>query len=357
VPQIEKMRGVMSSGYVDLRIQRCAVVALLAALVLSFAPALQASPQELGGDMVIQEAAGRVVFWVAKDAIILAATDQGPEAGTRPPAGLPPRMPAVAPLGAGRVAVLLGAVDWTREGADKTTHLDAELPGLVQQVVRAATRADQLDQATDVESIGVILLEFLRPLAGSIHHKLDLAASEPLVELLLAAYTEGYGPEVWSLHYRVQQRNLGNDYWDTRPLRPAYYQLYPPERGQPQTFVEAQYPPKAAPLGLLRAAQSDAAVARIRTSSEEINKAVTEILNGQSRKADTRPATEFLRAAIPALAGGQAKLAIATVDQQYRFQWVLAPEDAPPAPSESQPDARPPEPERPSLRRAAPPAR
>jgi len=167
---------------------------------------------------------------------------------------------------------------------------------------------------------------------------------------LLAGYTEGYGPEIWSLRYRVQQRNLGNDYWDTRPLRPAYYQLSPPEKGQPQTFVEAQYPSKLQPLGLLRATQSDAAVGRIRTSSEQINEAVTAILNGESKKAATRPVTDFVRAAIPVIAGGQAKLAMATIDVRYRFQWVLEPEDPLPVST----DAKPLEPERPSLRRAGP---
>jgi hypothetical protein len=322
-----------------------AIAALLAALLTWFAPAMRASPQASAGEMVITRAAGRVVFCVTGDTIVIAAVDGGGAAGSR--------MPAIAPLGAGRVAVLLGAVDWTRGGADKPTRLDAELPGLAQTVVRSAARADPLDQASDIESIGVTLLEFVRPLVSEIHYKLDLAADEPLIELLLAGYAEDYGPEIWSLRYRVQQRNLGNDYWDTRPLRPAYYQLYPPEKGQPHTFIEAQYPPKVSPLGLLRAAQSDAQLERIRNSSAEINEAVTVIVNGESEKAAARPVSDFLRAAIPVVAGGQARLAIAALDARFRFQWLLAPEDAPPAST----DAQPLEPERPSLRRAAPPAR
>ncbi len=60
--------------------------------------------------------------------------------------------------------------------------------------------------------------------------------------MLLADYVENYGPEIWSLKYRIQQDNLGNDYWETHILRPAYYQLYPPEKGSARTFMEAQYP-------------------------------------------------------------------------------------------------------------------
>ena len=322
-----------------------ALAALLAALMPWSAPVMQAAPQERAGEMIITQAAGRVVFCVTGDTILIAAVDGGGAAGSR--------LPAIAPLGAGRVAVVLGAVDWTRGGVAKPTQLDAELPGLAQTVVRSAARADPLDQASDIESIGVTLLEFVRPWVSEIHYKLDLAADEPLIELLLAGYAEDYGPEIWSLRYRVQQRNLGNDYWDTRPLRPAYYQLYPPEKGQPHTFVEAHYPPKISPLGLLRATQSDPQLERIRNSSAEINEAVTAIVNGESKKAAARPVTDFLRAAIPVVAGGQARLAIAALDERFRFQWVLAPEDALPAST----DTRPLEPERPSLRRAAPPAR
>ncbi len=112
-------------------------------------------------------------------------------------------------------------------------------------------------------------------------------------------------------------------------------QLYPPEKGQPRTFIEAQYPAKLTPLNLARAAQSDPGVIRIRSSSQEISEAVTAILNGESNKAATRPAEDFLRLAIPVVAGAQAKLAVAAIDQQYRFQWLLAPENAPPAPAET----------------------
>jgi hypothetical protein len=317
---------------------------LLAAIVLACLPAGDASAQLVPAGMTIRYAAGRVVFCVAKDAILVSTVAAGAPGA---------RMPPIVPLGGGRVAVILGAADWTKGGAEKATQLDSELPGLVRQNLRAASTAEQLDQANDIETLGLSLLEFVRPLIGEIHHKLDLAPNEPLVEVLLAGYTEGYGPEIWSLRYRVQQRNLGNDYWDTRAMRPAYYQLFPPEKGQPQTFVEAKFPSGAAPLALVRAIQSDAATGRIRGSSEQMNEAVTHVLNGESKKAAAAPVAEFLRAVIPAIAGNQANLAIASVDERYRFQWVVAPEEPLPQPQESDPNA-PAEPERPSLRRAAP---
>lgn len=327
-------------------------VVLLGAFVPRLAPAARAAAQVHVPNAVFKQATGRVVFCVTKDALIIAAADGGGAAGSRPP--------AVQPLGAGRIAVVLGAADWTGDGG-KPTQLDAELPAIARQVFNATGKSNPLDQsANDIEAVGVTLLEFVRPFVTDIHYKLDLPANEPLIEVLLAGYTPGYGPEIWDLRYRVQQQNLGPDYWETRPMRPAYYQLYPPEKGQPRTFVEVQYPAKLAPLGIARAAQSDAQsdaqVERIRSSSPEMNAAITTVLNGESIKANSRPVEDFLRLAMPVIAGAQAKLAIGALDELAHFQWLLAPEDARPAPAET--DARPAtpvEPEKPSLRRAGPP--
>jgi hypothetical protein len=332
-------------------------LAFLAAFLAGPTVPLQAAPQLSVSQVTIQRADGQVVFTVTKDAILAATVAASAQTGATPLA----LQPTIVPLGSGRIAVLMGAIGWTESTAGKSMRLDAELPPAARAAMQPASGESQPDLAGDIEAIGVTILELLRPMVREVHTKLDLATDEPLVQVLLAGYAEGYGPEIWSLSYRVQQRNLGNDYWDTRPLRPAYTQLYPPEKGQPHTFVEVQYPPKAAPLGLLRATQSDSRVQRIRASSEQTNEALTAILNGESRKASSRPTADFIRAAIPLLAGEQARLAIAALDERYRFQWILAPEDAlaPPPETETQqeqPPSQQRQTERPSLRRAAPPS-
>jgi hypothetical protein len=264
-------------------------------------------------------------------------------------------------LGGGRVAVLLGAVDWMSNQSSEPTHLDDEIAAIARKGYNSTVTPNAQDQtASDIEGIGVTLLEFIRPFVDDIHYELNLGPDEPVVELLLAGYTEGYGPEIWDLRYQVRQRNLGNDYWETRLQRPAYYQLYPPEKGDPKTFLEVRYPAAVAPLELARAAQSDPAVVRIRSASKDTEEAVAAILRGESDKADTRPTEEFLRLAIPAVAGADAKLAVAAVDQQYKFAWVLAPENAPAAAPEetsAQPETlrQQEQTDRPSLRRAGPP--
>src|SRR5665213_1303608 len=189
----------------------CTAVAMLAALPGAISPAVALPPQEQQqGEVVANLAAGRVVFCVTKTAIVVAATQVPVEKGSREP--------AVVAVSARRIGVLLGAVEWntTAKGA-KPVRLDAELPTVAANATRrTGDKMIDLSQPSDIEEIGVGMLEVLRPLVEQIHHKLDLAPDESLVELLLADYVENYGPEIWQLQFRVRQEALGNDYWTTR---------------------------------------------------------------------------------------------------------------------------------------------
>ena len=290
----------------------------------------------------LHQTTGRVVLCVTKDTILVAAVDAGTTVSAKTLGAATGRPPAIVPLGTGRIGVVMGATDWTRNDA-KPTLLDEQLPTLVKQAFTATKKVDPLNpSADDIESIGISILEYLRPWVSDIHYKLDLGKDDPIVEILLAGYTQGYGPEIWDLRYRVQQKNLVGDYWETQPLRPAYYQLYPPEKGEPKTFIEAQYPARVEPLGLLRATQSDPAVGRMGSSSPAVTAAVASIVKGESVKADTRSAEDFMRLAIPALAGAQSKkMTMAAINEQSNFQWVLGPEgQAAPPPQQTtvQPD-------------------
>ena len=329
-----------------------ASIALAVTLVAFIA--ISAGAQVSVATIALRQTTGRVVFCVTKDTILVAAVDAGTATAAKTLGAATGRPPAVVPLGMGRIGVVMGATDWTRNDA-KPTLLDEQLPMLVKQAYTSIKKVDpQNPNAEDIESIGISILEYLRPWVGDIHYKLDLGKDDPIVQILLAGYTQGYGPEIWDLRYRVQQKNLGGDYWETMPLRPAYYQLYPPEKGEAKTFIEAQFPARIEPLGLLRATQSDPAVNRMGNSSPEVTAAVASIVKGESVKASTRPAEDFMRLAIPALAGAQAKLAMAAINEQSNFQWVLTPEGqaAPPPQQTTVQPGRPREvqTERPTLR-------
>lgn len=337
----------MSDGRRISRLLRFAMLAALAAFALvgivASAALLRAQDQrgddQRGEEVVANLAEGRVIFCVAKDGMVVASVEGSGEKGSRPP--------SIVPIGAGRIGVLLGATEWVTDG--KTLRLDGELATIAANAVpKGDIPGAEADQPSAIEDIGIAVLETLRPQVTQIHRKLDLGPDEPLVELLLADYVANYGPEVWSLQYRIRQEALGNDYWETRPLRPAYNQLYPPEKGQPRTFMEARYPAGSTQPTLISRLQAhDPDLDSLTHASPEMTAAMTEIMNGDSRKALLDPVSDFLRGALPVLAGNNnARISLAKLDPEHGFQWILAPAEPPPTPTQTKPQ----EPGRPTLR-------
>jgi hypothetical protein len=306
-------------------------------------PLMLCAQENRGGEIVANLATGRVIFCVTHDSIIVAAIGGGGEVGSRPP--------AVLPVSPGRIGVLLGAVDWTTPETGKATRFDAELPAVAANALRRPSQKPS-EEPSEIEDIGVGVLELIRPVVDQIHHKLALNPDEPLVELILADYVQDYGPEIWKLQYRVRQEDLANDYWQTRILRPAYIQLYPPEKGQPRTFVEANYPADVPQLQLAeRLARPDPQFDRLAHSSREVSDAVAFIAAGNSTKASSSATSDFMRAAIPLAGGDTQALVMAALDMNRGFQWILAPQEpVPPGKTQTQPT----EPDAPSLRKRGP---
>lgn len=323
--------------------RECLLVLAFALCLLIALPRKLSAQENKAGEIVANLATGRVVFCVTHDAIIVAATSGGGEVGSRPP--------VVLPVSSGRIGILLGAIDWIAPDTAKTTRFDSELPAVAANALRRP-KQKPAEEPSEIEDIGVGVLELIRPLVDQIHHKLDLAPDEPLVELILVDYVLDYGPEVWNLQYRVRQESLANDFWQTRILRPAYVQLYPPEKGQPRSFLEADYPANIPPLRLSeRLTQPDPQFDRLAHSSPEVSEAVALIAAGNSLKARSSPTSDFMRAAIPLAGGNEQNLVMAVLDMNRGFQWLLAPrEPTPPGKTQTQPS----EPDAPSLRNRGP---
>jgi hypothetical protein len=333
------MRRLRPSGQMN-RVAFALAVAPALVLALSGMTCVwaKAQAQERSGEVVATQATGRVIFCVTHDGIVVAAASGAGETGSL--------APAIVPIRADFVGVLLGAVEWnTPDSSAKPTRLDAELPTVAMNAIGHAAKKT-LDQPSDIEDIGVAMLEVLRPFVAQIHHKLELKPDEPLFELVLTDYAPNYGPEIWSLKYRIRQQNLGNDYWNSSILRPAYYQLYPPEKGQPRTFVEVRYPDGSAEATLAaRLTANDPDLERIRNASQESTKALGFVSDGNSTKANASPISDFLRSAVPIVAGAQARMTLAVIDAERGFQWILPPEERLPPPTTKSND-----PDRPSLR-------
>jgi hypothetical protein len=295
-------------------------------------------------EIAVNLAEGRVVICAAKDGIIVATIGEHGESGSRSPA-----VSSVSPL---RAAVMLGAVEWVQpESSDKPIRLDTELPGIIAPLLNTSGQQKYTNAASDIEMIGVAVLERIRQVAGLLHNKIKMGEDEPLIRIVLAGYVPDYGAEVWTIDYHIAQDALGNDIWRTRVLRPSYNQLYPPEKGQPHTLVEVHYPPanraKDAPelIDLLR--QSDPRLAKVRAANEIVGKSVAMVVDGQSQKSAAASDIDFLRGALPAVTSPETKLTMALVDYDKGFRYVLAP----PAEDRAPVDLKPREPGAPTLRR------
>jgi len=303
-------------------------------------------------EVAVNLAEGRVVVCAAKDGIILATIDTHSESDSKPP--------AIAILAADRVGVMLGAVEWVRpDSNEKPIRLDNEFHSLAAAALNTAGKPRDPDAASDIEAIGIAVLERLRLVAALLHHKISLGEDEPVLRIVLAGHQRDYGPEAWTIDYFIRQDNLGNGFWRTRVQRPSYYQLYPPEKGKPHTFVEVRYPPenraKDAPELLDLLQQNDPRLAPIRTSKASVTKAINLVVDGQSQKSETAGDVDFLKGALAAVAPQGAQLSIGLVDFDRGFQWALQPPEAPaPAETEKPAEKTPEEPERPSLRRKTP---
>ena len=287
------------------------------------ARAMAQQPSEASGEEVIVNlAAGRVIVAVVKDAILIATVENPVEADTHPP------IPT--PLVGRRVGIMLGAVDWFSVTSQQTlARLDQDLSKLHARSIPQDPRLVQPQEgaeATDIQAIGMGVLERLNPVAAMLHNKMNLGTDEPLAELILADYIEGYGPEVWQGVFLVSQELQRGDYWATRVLRPHFFQFYPPEKGQPRTLVEFRYPQDDKTptlLDLLRA--GDPRLVKIREADPKLSQVADLFLHGQSNKIPTADAIQFLRAALDATSPPNSRQTLSGLGERTGFEWVLPP--------------------------------
>jgi hypothetical protein len=321
--------------------------ALLAVSLVAFArpAAAQEQPGAPVEETVANLAAGRVVIAVVKDAILVATVENPIEAQTRPPEPVP--------IASTRVGVILGAVDWFSPSTQQEiARLDRELPHLRGPVVAELPHLGAVKgggEASDIEAIGQGLFERLNQVAQGLHAQVDLPPDEPLAELIVVGYLAGYGAEVWQLSYGIKQVQETGDYWTTHAVRPTFLQVWPPEQGQPRTLVEFSYPSDNAPVPLLELMRKkDPRLQKIIPSDPKMAEVAARFLDGTSNKVLAADATQFLRAALDAIAPPNARETMASIKEDTGFSWILPPPPEPKAPEGSQPQ-QPSDSDRPTL--------
>jgi hypothetical protein len=270
-------------------------------------------------EIVANLAGGRAIIHVANDAIVFAAIDHPLESKSVPP--------RVAAIDSRHIGIFFGASEWQVTSQPRPIRLDRDIPhfGAVDTRFTSPGSAEQ-----DLEQIGVAFLEKLRPLVSQLHHPIELKPGEPLFQIVLIGYApRDYGPEIWLIDFQVEQSSVAarGDYLQTHILRPRFTQLYPPEKHQPKTIVEVRVPSDLQDIPLLGLIQQSApAIARIRSSDPHINKVVELIQKGEAQKADPAAAGDFLRAALPILAGN-AHFFLGSMTENGRFDWIVPPDE------------------------------
>jgi hypothetical protein len=317
------------------------LAALLTAAVIPAPRGLAAQPtQQTVTEVIANLAAGRVAVLVARDGIAVVTSESQVEPGTHPP--------LIVPLSGLRVGVLLGPVEWEWPGTNRPPlRLDAELRRSA-AALRGASSQHYETPVSDIETIGLGFLEPLRNAAAQLHAPLQLKPRELFTELLLVGYAPDYGPEVWSLRYRVEQEVLRGDFYRTAIHRPEYLQLYPPEKGQPKTLLETHYPPndpgEPPIVDLLK--DNDSRLAALRGADPGLGRAAELLEQGESQKIKISDGLEFLRAAFQSISPHGARQMILTITEQKGMEWVLGQSElAPVSPLEKRDD----QPNRPTL--------
>jgi hypothetical protein len=311
------------------------VTALLGSLSLRTA---RAQSDERSQEIVASLAGGRVIVHVAREQIVFAAIDQPVESSSVPP--------RVLSLDAGHIGVLLGASEWRSPADPKPVRLDKDFPHI--SASNPHYEYNPEEAAPDLDTIGVAFLERLRPLVSQLQHKIDFKPDEALLEVVVIGYARDYGPEVWTLEYRIQQEEVSTrgDFWQTRILRPRFTQIYPPEKKDPKTIVEVRYPPTLEGPTLQQLIEGnfpdieDAAKAQPR-----FTKVLADIDHGQANKADAEASIDFFRAIMPIVAG-KSPYVLGTMNERT-FNWIVPPAE----PVEKAKEDKNQPPEAPSLRR------
>jgi hypothetical protein len=312
-----------------------AVLLCAASLLPTAARQAEQNSQASGQEVVANLAAGRVVVLVVKDAILLATVENPIESETMPPA--PVEMQTM------KAGVILGPIDWFSPSTQlDIARLDKELPHLTTHLVATTPPTGPHlggapqggEQASAIEATGLGVGERLNQIAKGLRTKLNLPADEPFLQLIIADYVGGYGPEVWQLAYGVKQEQQKGEYWETRVLRPSYVQFWPPEKGQPKTLMEFSYPiDNKTPTLLQLLQQKDPRLEKVRNSDPQMAMVASQIQTDSS-KLFAANATQYLRAALAAVTPPQSRQTLAIIGMERGFTWILAP---PPPPERTRP--------------------
>jgi hypothetical protein len=300
-----------------------AAILLLLCIAVPSLPAAQAGQKDNTdqvSEVVATLASGRVTILAAHDGVVVTAVGNQFERDDLPP--------LIVPLDDEDLAVVLGAADWVQPPPGQRTllRLDTQLPRLVQGFAGSAPHLNAGANVSNIERVGLAVLDPLRALARSMHSQINLPEDLPVAELLLIHQPRDEAPTVWDLTYWIRQRFLQNNFWDTEIERPRSTQLYPTKEKNASGIVEVSYPPDNQSSALVAwLSQPTGRGAQDIETDSKLAKAQRQIAAGDMRKVHLAELVPIVKAALQSTAPASRARAMAQIESGHGFSWVIAP--------------------------------
>jgi hypothetical protein len=271
-------------------------------------------------EVVATLASGRVTIVAAHDGVVVTAVGNQFERDDLPP--------LIVPLDDQDLAIVLGAADWFKPPPKGRTllRLDTQLPHLVQGFAGSAPHLVAGANVSNLERVGMAVLDPLRKLAHSLHSQINLPENLPVVEILLIHQPRDAAPTVWDLTYWIRQRFLQENFWDTQIERPRAMQLFPTKEKNSSGIVEISYPPNDGSSALVAwLSQPTGRGAQDIETDSKLAKAQKQIAAGETRKIHLAEVVPIVKAALESTTPASKAVAMAQIDSQHGFSWVIAP--------------------------------
>lgn len=309
--------------------------AILLAVGLAASVAVKASQSD-SYDQVHEIAAtlasGQVTIIAARDGFAVAAIGHPLEPGDLPP--------QIVPLGAADLAVALGAVEWVKP---PSTHpifqLAARLPRLVNATGGNAPRLSGNTNSSRLLQIGLAVLTPLRRVARNLHGQLHLPQNLPLAEVVIVRRPYGSGGDVWDLSYWLRQRFLEPNFWNTEVERPRFAHMFPRKHNQ-SSLMEVSYPPgNSSPGPLDWLSQPTGRLAQFIAANPKLGKARRLIDEGKGNKVKLAELVPLVKTALETMVPASEPKALAVIDANHGFSWVIQPPPQPKPKSRRPPGA------------------
>ena len=302
-------------------------------IALGARPAPQVNISERVREVVATLATGQVTILVGQDGLVVAAVGNSFE-----PDSLPP---LIVPLGERSLAIVLGADEWTEPPPASRTllRLDRQLPHLNAGAGPNSPSLEPSANISQLEQLGIAVLEPLRAAAGNLHSQIQLPHNLPLTELVLIHQMERQQPLVSDVSFWIRQTFWQENFWDTEVERPRFMQLYP-TKGDKSGIVQISYPPDDASPGLpVWLAHPTGPFAQAIATDPKLAAAEKEISRERLSKTPLAELVPLVKTALGTMAPAGTARALAAVDQKNGFAWIIQPPASKKAPVKQEPGA------------------